>query len=62
VIGDVTQVIIAWVVVTRFVAAAAATITIIIIIIIILGQGNILLATHFKKVNRKTKDALGGWC
>jgi hypothetical protein len=23
-------------------------------------QGNILLETHFKKTNRKTKDTLGG--
>jgi hypothetical protein len=26
------------------------------------GQSNILLETHFKKANRKTKDTLGGWC
>jgi len=26
------------------------------------GQGNILLETHFKKANMKTKDTLGGWC
>jgi hypothetical protein len=24
------------------------------------GKGNILLETHLKKVNRKTKDTLGG--
>ena len=26
------------------------------------GKGNLLLETHIKKANRKTKDTLGGWC
>jgi len=26
------------------------------------GKGNLLLETHIKNANRKTKDTLRGWC